>query len=166
MTPPPGAVLFQALIVPHRSLSPRGVALLCFAIFVISALLALRFWFMGAWPVAGFSVVEVALAVFLLRLNMHRARQSELLLLSEQTLRIVRTDWRGTRREQELPAAWLQVCLESRPATVSRLMVGNRRDHVEIAMSLGEEQKRSLAEALDAALRRARNPEFDNPQLR
>ena len=37
---------------------------------------------------------------------------------------------------------------------------------VEIARSLGEDEKRDLADALGEALHRWRNPRFDNPQLR
>jgi uncharacterized membrane protein len=128
-------------------------------------MLALRFWFIGAWPVAVFSVIEVGLFVFLLRLNVRHARQSELVLLSEASLRIVRTDWRGRVQERTLPAAWLRVRLEDRPGRVSRLVVTARPAEEEIAATLGEDQKRDLAAALTDALDRARRPNFDNPQL-
>ena len=36
----------------------------------------------------------------------------------------------------------------------------------EVATALGENEKRELAQALAAALRRMREPRFDNPQLR
>jgi uncharacterized membrane protein len=154
------------MIIPHRSLSRRGIAILSTSVIGLSALLALRFWFIGAWPVAGFSVIEVGLFVFLLRLNVRHARQSELLLLSEGHLRIVRTDWRGRRAERSLPTAWLRVRLEDRPGRVSRLVVAARPDEEEVAATLGEDEKRDLATALQAALERARQPDFDNPQLR
>jgi uncharacterized membrane protein len=160
------APLFEALIVPHRSLSRRGVLVLSLSVFSLSALLALRFWFIGAWPVAGFSVIEVGLFVFLLRMNVRHARQSEMLLLSEDGLRIVRTDWRGRRQERTLPAAWLHMRLEDRPGRVPRLVVAARPQQEEIAATLGEDQKRDLAAALEAALDRLRRPQFDNPQLR
>ncbi len=164
--PQAAAPLFEAVITPHRSLSRRGVTILSLAVFVLSALLALRFWFIGAWPVAGFSVIEVGLFVFLLRMNVRHARQSELVLLSEDSLRIVRTDWRGKREERSLPAAWLRMRLEDRPGRVSRLVVATRGKETEIAATLGEEEKQDLAAALQAALVRARRPTFDNPQLR
>jgi len=158
--------LFEAIIVPHRSLSRRGVAMLSLSVFGLSALLALRFWFIGAWPVAVFSAIEVGLFIFLLRLNVRHARQSEMLLLSEASLRIVRTDWRGRRQERTLPAAWLRVRLEDRPGRVPRLVVAARPGEAEIAETLGEAEKRDLAAALQAALERVRRPHFDNPQLR
>jgi len=160
----PRAYLFEAIIVPHRSLSRRGLLLLSLAVFALSGVLAVRFWFIGAWPVTGFSVVEVGLFVFLLRLNVQHARQSELLLLSEDRLRIVRTDWRGRREERSLASAWLRVRLEDRPGRVPRLVVIARPEEAEIAATLGEAEKRDLAAALAAALARSRQPVFDNPQ--
>ena len=86
------ATLFEAVIVPYRSLSRRGLAILMVVIGLLCALIVLRFWLIGAWPVAGFGVVEVGLAIYLLHLNASRARASELILLSTNALRIVRTE--------------------------------------------------------------------------
>ncbi|MBN8908929.1 MAG: DUF2244 domain-containing protein [Rhodospirillales bacterium] len=151
---------------PHRSLSPRGLRILIAAICGFSALTVLRFWLIGAWPVAGFSVVEIGLAVFLLRLNAKRARASEFVLLTEDGLRIRRTDMHGNREEQTLSAAWLNVLLVERQGRVPALLLSNRDTKVEVAASLGEDEKRDLAEALRDALDRLRHPRFDNPQLR
>ena len=46
------------------------------------------------------------------------------------------------------------------------MLVTERRRRIELARDLGEDEKRSLAEALSAALEQLRNPVFDNPQLR
>jgi uncharacterized membrane protein len=159
------ATLFEAVIVPYRSLSPRGLAILMGAIGVLCALIAARFWFIGAWPVAGFGVAEVGFAIFLLRLNASRARASELVLLSEQALRIVRTDRHGRRQERELPVGWLNAVMEVSPGRVPRLLLVAHGLREEIAVELGETEKRDLWAALNDALDRLRNPRFDNPQL-
>lgn len=161
-----GALLFEAVIVPHRSLTPRGLRLLLAAIAGACALNALRFWLIGAWPVAVFTVVEIGLAVTLLRLNAHRARGSELVLLTERVLRIVRTDPKGRQEERRLPSAWLNVVLEEAPGRIPRLLLSVRQQREEIGKVLGETPKRELAQALRRALHQARNPQFDNPQLR
>ncbi len=151
---------------PYRSLSPRGLYILIAVISALCGLTALRFWFIGAWPVAAFSVVEIGIAIFLLRLNASRARASELVLLSENALRIVRTDRKGRRQERLLPVGWLNVVIEEPPGRVPRLLLVAHGIREEIATSLGEDEKRSLWTALEAALHRLRNPRFDNPQLR
>ena len=165
MEPADSATVFEAMIVPHRSLSTRGLAILIAALAVLCGLIGLRFWLIGAWPVACFGVVEIGLAAYLLRLNATRARASELILLSEDVVRIVRTDWRGRRADCVLPVAWLNTLLEEPPGQVPRLLLVARGVREEIATSLGELEKRDLSRALAAALHRLRNPRFDNPQL-
>ncbi len=159
------ATVFEAMIVPHRSLSPRGLAVLIALISLQCALIVLRFWLIGAWPVAGFGVVEIGLAIFLLRLNAHRARASELILLCENALRIVRTDRRGRKQQRVLAVGWLNAVLEEPLGQVPRLVLVARGVREEIATTLGEAEKRDLWLALRDALHRLRNPRFDNPQL-
>jgi uncharacterized membrane protein len=160
------ALLFEAVIVPHRSLSPRGLVILLGAIAGMCGLTALRFWLIGAWPVIGFSVAEVGLALWLIQLNARQARASELVLLSEQTLRIVRTDPGGRRQERCLDPSWLNVVVEEVPGRVPRVVLAARNIREEIATALGEEEKRDLATALHSALHRRRNPVFDNSHFR
>ncbi len=159
-------VLFEALIVPHRSLSPRGVRIVMALMLGGTAVIALRVWLIGAWPVLAFSVVEVGLALGLLKLNVRRARASELVLLTEYAASVTRTDPSGRRAEISIPVAWLTVALEEIPGQVPRLVLVARSTREEIAAALGEADKRDLAAALRAALRGLRNPVFDNPQLR
>jgi uncharacterized membrane protein len=158
--------VFEALIVPHRSLSARGVRRLVAFVALLCGLTGLRFWLLGAWPVAAFAVVEVGLAAFLIHLNARRARARELLLLTEAGMRVVRTDMDGRRVERLLPAAWLSATLEERPGRVPALWLVAPGTREEVARALGEDEKRDLADALTEALHRFRNPLFDNAQLR
>lgn len=157
---------FEALIVPHRSLSRRGVRLLSAVLVGLTGLIALRFWFLGAWPVMAISGPEIALALFLLHLNARRGRASELVLLHDDTLCITRTDAAGKRQQVTLPTAWLNLTLVEAPGRVPRLLLRNRAVCEEIGRTLGEAEKRDLAGALGTALHDVRNPSFDNPQLR
>jgi len=90
----------------------------------------------------------------------------EVLVLTEGRLTIHRTDRHGAKREIALDPYWSRLRLEERPGQVSLLVLQQRDRQIEIGGLLGEEQKRDLAEALGAALRRWREPVFDNPQLR
>ncbi|GAC1348009.1 MAG: DUF2244 domain-containing protein [Acetobacteraceae bacterium] len=161
--PPPQ---FEAVIVPHRSLDPAGLRWVAGSLCVLSAVVSTGLWLVGAWPVIGFTGAEVALAVWLLRRNARGARASEMLLLSEAGLRIVRTDVAGRRRERRLDGYWVRTTLLERPGRAPALLVSDRRRRVEVGADLGEQEKRDLAEALRQALERHRHPDFDNPQLR
>lgn len=164
----PGAVqdlLFEAQLVPHRSLSGRGLAIVLGFLGVASLCVTTLFWFLGAWPIAGFNGGEMLLAAFLLRAHARSRRAREVLLLTPDGMRILRFDEDGRRHERHLPAAWLAVQLEERNGRVPGLYLGSHGRREEVARMLGEAEKRDLAEALKGALYRMRHPVFDNPQL-
>lgn len=163
---PDEPVLFEAVVVPHRSLSPRGLRIVIGVICGLAALIALRLLFIRAWLVIGFSVIEVSLAILLLSLKARRSRESEIVLLTGDALRILRTDPAGRRHERRLETGWLNVMLEADPGRVPRLFLVAHGVKEEIAAALGEPEKRDLAASLSAAFYRLRNPVFDNPQLR
>ena len=90
----------------------------------------------------------------------------EMLLLSDQALTVVTIDAAGRRTERTLLVGWLRSSLDERPGRTPALVVRAAGVDVEIAASLGEDEKRALADALRLALDRQRHPTFDNPQLR
>ena len=159
-------VAFEAVIIPHRSLGPEGFRMLVGFIVLVSLGISVGLWCIGAWPAAGFDVTEITIAILLLRRNARATRASEMLLLSDDGLRVVRTDHAGRRTERTLQSAWLRTDLEERPGRTPALWLANRGMRMEVGAELGEAEKRDLAEALNLALHRHRNPVFDNPQLR
>jgi uncharacterized membrane protein len=161
----PSVPVFEALLVPHRSLSPRGAGAVAGALVALSMTIGLRFLLLGAWPVMVFSLLEAPLLGVLLAINLRRARACELILLDRQTITVTRTDPGGRRRSYSLPAAWLQVNLEA-GAGGSRLVLSSRGHVREIGAFLHEPDRAMLFGALRSAMHEARNPDFDNPQVR
>ena len=163
--PPNRTAIFEAVIVPHRSLGPTGLRYLIAALAALSALVSVGLWLAGAWPVIGFTGIEVALAVWLLLRHAAIEGESEVLLLSDDGLHIIKSR-RGKRSEMRVPVGWLRSSIEERPGRTSALMLRGGQVAVEVATSLGEMEKRDLAISLGEALARQRNPVFDNVQLR
>ncbi len=156
---------FEAMIVPHRSLGRTGLRWVAGSLCVLSGGISAGLWMIGAWPVIGFTGLEVLLAVWLI--NRHaRAGASERLLLSDAGLRVVRTDGAGRGWERRLQGGWLRVSLQERPGRTPALLLHDRRARLEVGADLGEAEKRALALALREALHRQRHPSFDNAQLR
>ncbi len=158
--------VFEAVIVPHRSLSRRGTLVLVGAMCSLGLAVTVVFLLLGAWPVAGFDVIDVALAVALLRMNARARRSSETLTLTERALHVVRRDPVGREVRRSLPQGWLNAVLEERAGRVPALWLVARGTREEVGAALGEAEKRDLAASLRAALHRSRNPVFDNVQLR
>ena len=158
------APVFEALIVPHRSLTRKGICIVVGLLSALTAAVALRFWLLGAWPVVLFSLVEIPFVILLLAINLRRARASELIMLDSHELNVTRTDPRGRRKQVSLPAAWLRVDLEPGKG-IPRVMLSSHGHGCEVGAFLHEPDKVSLFEALRDALYRVRNPRFENPQL-
>jgi len=162
---PPGRLLFEAVVAPHRSLSRRGLFTLIGCMAAGSLTVTSLMFLLGAWPVIGFNGADITLAVFLLWLNVRAARAREFVTLTETALKITRTDINGKRSSFSMQPYWLRVSLEERHGTVPKLLLTSSGKRYEIARQLGEEPKRDLAAALTRALHQWRNPVFENPQL-
>ncbi|TPG60284.1 DUF2244 domain-containing protein [Roseomonas nepalensis] len=167
MTPSPDAPLFEAMTVPHQSGTPAGLRVIAALVLIVSGGLTALFWSLGAWPVAGFMGGEVVLVIGMLRTHRRwSSRIAERITLADGRLRVDRTDRRGRRRAVEFDAYWTRVALTPRPGRISELRLAARGRSTEIGHFLHEPEKESLAEALAQALRRYREPVFDNPQTR
>lgn len=159
-------ILFEAVSKPPASLSARGMRWLCALAALAAAVPAIVFALMGAWPVLGFLGVEVAVVLGLVAAHRRWNRAAvESVLLTDGRLLIHRTDGRGRREDTELDAYWARLTLEEQPGAAPVLTASARGRRAEIGRFLAAEEKRALGEALQAALRRYRNPSFDNPQL-
>lgn len=160
-------ILFEAVTKPPAALSARGLRWLCALAAVAAAVPAILFTLMGAWPVLGFLGLEVAVVLGLVAMHRRWSRAAvESVQLTEGRLLVRRTDGRGRQENAELEAYWAQLTLEERPGAAPVLTASARGRTAEIGRFLAAEEKRALAEALQAALRRYRDPRFDNPQLR
>ena len=112
------------------------------------------FFLAGAWPVAGFCGLEIALVYTAFRLNFRDGRRAEELRLTRAGLDITRIPPRGERRVERLEPAWLTVEMDDPPRHDSRLMVRHHARKLEIGGFLLPHEKLEVAEALRAALAR------------
>ncbi len=152
--------MFEALIVPHRSLPGARWRQPLLVLAGMTWLVGVYFWHIGAWPISAFCGLAGLGVLLLAYLNERAGRASELVMLSADRVRIVRTTPSGQRSEVAISSGWLNVLLEERPGRVPRLLLGVHAQHVEVGTALGDAEKRELASALRDALHRARNPSF------
>jgi uncharacterized membrane protein len=148
-------VLFDAVLTPHRSLSPLGFLLLMTALVSVSFLAGVFFLLAGAWPVTGFLGLDVLLVYIAFRVSYRRARTYETLHLTRRALTVRRVDPAGGERHWQFSPAWLQVLLDDRRACP--LTLRSHGKSLAIGGFLTAEERRGLAEALSAALAEARS---------
>lgn len=148
--------VFEACLRPHRSLGRRGFAILMSVVVGVSLLGALRFWFIGAWPVSGFFVLDIALLWGAFKLNNHAARRFEAVELRESELVVRQVDARGKVRTVRFQPYWVRVERPDPELLDSQLVLRSHGRALAVGSFLPMEERLAFADALGEALRRLR----------
>lgn len=155
----PADPIFDAILYPHRSLSPHGVRILLFALAGALSLVGLFFAVAGAWPVLPFFGCEILLFWWAFRANARDGRRFERLQLTEDAMTVARVRPSGDRSEHRFaPPHWLAVELSPRPGGDNELRLASHGQTVKVGGFLTPEERGDLADALRAALRKLRVP--------
>lgn len=160
-TAAPRRLLFDAVLKPHRSLSPTGFWVLMTAIAAVSFAAGAAFWLAGAWPVVGFLGLDVLLIYVAFRLNYRSAMLTETVELSESSLVVRRYDPGGGIDEWAFQPYWLRVAMDDPPRHESELALTSHGRRLAIGAFLTPAERLEVAEALRAVLGRLRNPFHD-----
>jgi uncharacterized membrane protein len=144
-----GGSLFAATLRPHRSLSPRGFALLMAVMAGVSFISGVAFAYHGAWPVMGFFGLDVALVYLAFRINYRSADASESVVLSETELVVERRRYGQVIGRWTFQPYWLRVAVEE--DTPGVVLISHGRS-VAIGTFLSPEESLGFAEALSVSL--------------
>ena len=156
------APLFDARLNPHRSLGPTAFRNLMLSVFVLSAVVSLPFYLMGAWPVVGFMGLDVLALYVAFRVNFRAARAYEELRLTPLELTFARVNRRGGRREWRFNPIWVRFeRIDHEEFGTQRLSLVSGGRSLEVGAFLGPDQKADLATKFSRALAQARRgPRF------
>lgn len=151
--PPPRDVFFERVLLPYRSLPPRGFNILMLVLAAISIAVGTIFVSMGAWPVVGFFGLDVGLVYLAFRLSYRSARQRETLRLADEELTVERVGIRGDRRLWRFQPFWVRVVFEEQPDETNRLSLVSHGRTLLIGTFLPPPMRREVATTLRDALR-------------
>jgi uncharacterized membrane protein len=154
---PFGQLFFERVLLPYRSLPPRGFHILMLALGLISLAVGIGFISIGAWPVIGFFGLDVALVYVAFRLSYRSARQRETIRLAGDTLTVEQVSVRGTRRMWRFQPFWLRVILEERAGEANRLLIASHGRSLVIGDFVAPPDRAELADTIRDALRRWRD---------
>ena len=151
------SALFTARLSRHQSLSPRGRAIVLGLVSLVSLLVSLPFFLIGAWPVAGFLGLDVFLLWLAFRACSRNARAYEELAVTHVELLLRKVSPRGLVSEQRFNPAWVRLEAEEHAAAgVTRLALVEGRRRAEIGQCLNGEERAEFAAALKGALGEAK----------
>jgi uncharacterized membrane protein len=154
--------IFTTRLVPHRSLTRRNFHILMMVFAGASFFSTLPFMIAGAWPVAGFMGLDVALFYLAFRANFRAARAYEDVNLTPLELQVAKVSAKGIKSEWRFHPSWVRLQKdEHEEFGVQRLALVSRGQSVEIAQFLGPDEKARFAARLTEALAEARRgPRF------
>lgn len=150
--------LFDAVLQPNTSLSPRGFLLLMVAIGAVSFVAGMAFMLMGAWPVLGFFGLDVALIYLAFKANYRWARMYETVRLTEDKLVVERISPSGKVQRWKFQPYWLKVDFDLPVSHESQLVLSSHGKRLRIGAFLSPDERHEVADALRAALAKLRAP--------
>jgi uncharacterized membrane protein len=159
-TEKPARVFFDAILMPHRSLPPKGFAIVMAVLALISIVVGTAFLMIGAWPVLGFFGLDVAIVYLAFRLNYRSGRLRETVTLTDSSLDVRRIQPSGDEKTWSFEPTWVRVMLEGVDTRRAKLVLRSRDLALQIGAFLPPFERKDLAQALERALadRRASLP--------
>lgn len=149
-----GPVLFDAVLHPHTSLSPRGFFLLMAALGFISFCAGIMFVIAGAWPVFGFFGLDILLVYAAFKLNYRDARRYETVRLTRDWLMVEKISPTGRRARYRFQPYWLKIEIDEDRKGGRSLTLRSHGKTLELGAFLSPDEKSDLATALSRELRR------------
>jgi len=149
-------LLFEAHLLPNRSLGPFGMALVLGGVSAVSFGAGVAFFLAGAWPVLGFLGVDVALLALAFHIHQKRQRAYERLTLTRETLVYEQVTWHGLRRCWTFPSFWVRLDMAEDAPQGPLLRLSSHGLSALVGRSLSEEDRMDLASQLRDALAKAK----------
>jgi uncharacterized membrane protein len=155
---PAEPLIYRAVLTPHRSLKPRGFAILMAVMAVMSSLTGFAFWRLGAWPVPGFMGLDVAAVYIAFRLNYRQGRAAEEIRMTRSLLTVSRTAPDGRSASAGLNPYWVRLEVDRHPEFgILRMAIAWQNHRLAVGSFIGPKEREHFAEEFSAALRTARS---------
>lgn len=138
----------------NRSLSREGMIIFFGAIFMISVLLAVRFFILGAWIVLPFTLLEMLILGISWYLYERSSRCWQRIVVNPEEVQVSNLQGANTLQDWMFNAYWVSVVFKPDPRKwyPSKLFIQSNAEKVRIGKCLTEDDRKVLAEDLKNSL--------------
>ncbi|MFC7054088.1 DUF2244 domain-containing protein [Hansschlegelia quercus] len=155
--PAADATVFAAEITPHRSLGRRGYLAVMVGFGVLSTIVSVPFYLLGAWPVLGFLGLDVLALWIAFRLSFAQARACEQIVLTYFELLVRKVTPAGAASEWRFNPAWVRMESESdEEFGMTQLSIAEKRRSIHLAEALSPRERADFATHFGRALATAK----------
>ena len=148
--------LLDATLRPNAAMSPRALALALAIVAAVNLAFALSFVLRGAWPIAPFMGLDVALLAWAFRASTRAAQRAERVTLTSSELCIARDAPRTPHREWRFNPYCVRVEMDDPPEHGSQLTLWSHGKFLAIGAFLAPGERAKFATVLKDALCTAR----------
>lgn len=149
-----GTQTFRTVLRPYRSLGRKGFIILMAVLIGLNFAAGTAFYLLGAWPVAPFLGMDVALVWWAFRKNYADALKEERIEVTAHELILRRFDHNKEHQELRFTRGWVKVELEEDKERdlIGPLFLRFRGERTEIGRFLGAHDRKQVAALLRGAL--------------
>ncbi|WP_026480388.1 DUF2244 domain-containing protein [Ahrensia sp. 13_GOM-1096m] len=149
--------IFAAQLVPYRSLSSSGFALMMVIVAVICVSNAYFYFHLGAWPVAIFFFFDVALLYAAFKFSYHAGRAREEITISRTALEVRKITPNGRQRKHIYNPFWAKFLVERNDEIgITSMRITGEGYQSTIGAFLNPDDRESFATAFSQALAKAK----------
>ena len=160
MSDPVETIYFDATLTPNRSLSPRAFTLVMAIIVGVSFVAGMAFVSMGAFPIIGFFGLDALIIWLAFQWSFRSLKQETRVRVTAEQIDLLHTKPGKKPREARLPTAFTRVDLEFPDRRPSELKLSHAGKAWVIGRFLTPAERKSLKDALETAIWRARNERY------
>ncbi|HWA30377.1 MAG TPA: DUF2244 domain-containing protein [Rhizomicrobium sp.] len=153
-------LIFDATLRPSTPMAPRTLLVILAVVASFNVAFALSFILRGAWPIAPFMGLDVALLAWAFRASTVAARRFEQVTLTPSLLRVEQHSAKGAVKEADFNPYWVRVDLQRPTEYTNKLFLRSHGRELQLGAFLAPQVRESFAQALKSALFRAKNPDF------
>lgn len=149
-------LLFNALLYPNRSLPNGGFIAVMGVVIAVNLFSAVFYAVMGAWPVIFFAGLDVIAVYVAFRISYRQGRLHERVMLTGDHLWIARVLPSGHETRWKLQPFWTRLSIDRPVRHESQLVLASGGRRLVLGAFLSPAERGELADALGAALDKAR----------
>ena len=151
-------VLLDEVLRPSPPMSARALLIILAVVLAFNIAFALNFALRGAWPIAPFMGLDVALLAWAFRASTLAAKRSERVTVTPSRLRVEQHPAKGAVTCAEFNPYWVRVDLQWPTEFSNRLFLRSHGRELQLGAFLAPTVRESFANVLKSALSAAKNP--------
>ncbi|HEX4533662.1 MAG TPA: DUF2244 domain-containing protein [Rhizomicrobium sp.] len=149
-------VLLDKVLRPSPPMNPRALLIILCVVLAINLGFAVMFMLRGAWPIAPFMGLDVALLAWAFRASQLAARREEHVTLTPSSLRVARKPPRGPVSEFAINPYWVRLEMDEDAWPPKPLRLWSHGKALTLGAFLAPVERVSFGKLLKSALSAAR----------